>query len=234
MKSSFIISLAVHLTLGFVLMSVVRVSQVRFVPREVYAVKLVSLQEGGSSQKPEMKEPAKEVPQPPPAKPEAKPEEKKPDDLVAPAKESKSQKKGDSRKTVPSSRIEKTTPPSGESGTGTGEGSGPGSGAVTTGDMSLDVGDFPFAYYLATVKRKIATNWRVPGGAAGGVHCSVYFRIRKSGSIDSPAVEVSSGNFLFDQAALRAVVEADPLPALPGGFGDEYLGVHFSFAYEEE
>jgi len=66
------------------------------------------------------------------------------------------------------------------------------------------------------------------------VHCRVYFRITRSGSIDSPAVEASSGSFLFDQAALRAVVEANPLPALPGGFGDEYLGVHFSFAYEEE
>ena len=28
--------------------------------------------------------------------------------------------------------------------------------------------------------------------------------------------------------------EIEPLPPLPGGFGDEYLGVHFSFAYEKE
>ena len=228
MRSAFIISLAVHLALGFISIRLVRVSQVRFVPREVYAVRLVSLQQAGGPQREEMKAPAKETPQ----APAAKPDEKKPDELVPPVKESKSQKKGESKKTVPSTRVEKPSVPSAEAGTGTGEGSG--SGGISTGDMALDVGDFPFAYYLATVKRKIATNWRVPGGTGTMVHCRVYFRITRSGSIDSPAVEASSGSFLFDQAALRAVVEANPLPALPGGFGDEYLGVHFSFAYEEE
>lgn len=232
MRSAFVISLAVHVALGFTLIRLVRVSQVRFVPREVYAVRLVSLQQGGGPLKEEMKAPAKETPQPPAVKPEAKAEEKKPDEFAAPAKESKSQRKGDSRKTVPSSRIDQPSGPPRETGAGTGEGTG--SGGVSTGDMALDVGDFPFAYYLATVKRKIATNWHVTGGASGATHCRVYFRIRKTGAIDAPAVEASSGNFLFDQAALRAVVEASPLPPLPGGFGDEYLGVHFSFAYEEE
>jgi len=66
------------------------------------------------------------------------------------------------------------------------------------------------------------------------VFCRVYFRITRSGGIDAPAVETSSGNFLFDQAALRAVVQANPLPPLPAGFVDQYLGVHFSFSFEEE
>jgi TonB family protein len=227
MRNAFIISLVVHLALGFISVRLVRISQVRFVPREVYAVRLVSLQEaGGRPQREEMKAPEKQ----PPQEPAAKPEKKEPDELVPPVKESKPQKKGESRKTVPSTRIEKPSVPSAEGGMG--EGSGP--GGVSTGDMALDVADFPFAYYLATVKRKIASNWQVPGTTGGLIHCRVYFRITRSGSIDSPAVETSSGNFLFDQAALRAVVEASPLPALPGGFGDGYLGVHFSFAYEEE
>ena len=54
------------------------------------------------------------------------------------------------------------------------------------------------------------------------------------GAIQAPMVESPSGNFLFDQAALRAVTQANPLPPLPDQFEDEYLGVHFSFAYEEE
>jgi TonB family protein len=62
----------------------------------------------------------------------------------------------------------------------------------------------------------------------------VYFRVGRDGSIHSPAVETSSGSFLFDQAALRSVVQAGPLPPLPSGFTDDYLGVHFSFAYEQE
>jgi TonB family protein len=224
MRSAFIISLAAHLILGFTALRVVRISHVRFVPREVYAVRLVSLEEGA----PRKEEPKSPVTAPPQA-PAPKAEEKKPDELVAPEKKPKPQKKGDTEKTIPSSRVEKPA------GTQAGEGrQGQGTGPVTTGDVALDVADFPFAYYISTVKRKIAANWQVPGGSSEAVHCRVYFRIARSGSIDGASVENSSGNFLFDQAALRAVVQADPLPPLPGGFPDAYLGVHFSFAYEEE
>jgi TonB family protein len=229
MRNAFIISLAAHLILGFTALRLVRISQVRFVPREVYAVRLVSLQEGGGQQTEELKAPAKE----PPQAPAPKAEEKKPDEMVTPQKQPKPQKKGAAGKTVPSARVDEGRP-----GPTTGGGSGPvsgtGTGPVTTGDVSLDAADFPFSYYIATVRRKIAASWQVPGGSSAAVHCRVYFRITRSGSIDGASVEGSSGNFLFDQAALRAVVQANPLPPLPGGFPDAYLGVHFSFAYEEE
>jgi TonB family protein len=229
MRNAFIISLAAHLILGFTALRLVHISQVRFVPREVYAVRLVSLQEGGGQQAEDMKAPAKE----PPQAPAPKAEEKKPDELVAPQKQAKPQKKEAAGKTVPSTRVDEPRP-----GPSTGGGSGPstgaGTGAVTTGDVSLDAADFPFAYYIATVRRKIATNWQGPGGSSEAIHCRVYFRVSRSGAIDGASVESSSGNFLFDQAALRAVVQANPLPPLPGGFPDSYLGVHFSFAYEEE
>jgi TonB family protein len=224
LRNAFIISLAAHLLLGFTALRLVKISHVRFVPREVYAVRLVSLQEG-APQKPDIQAPPKE----PERAPAPKVEEKKPDELVTPAKKPKPQKKGDSEKTIPSTRIEKPAAAQGAEGR-----QGQGTGPVTTGDVMLDVADFPFAYYISTVKRKIAANWQVPGGSSEAVHCRVYFRITRSGSIDGASVESSSGSFLFDQAALRAVVQADPLPPLPGGFPDAYLGVHFSFAYEEE
>jgi TonB family protein len=233
MRTAIIISLTVHIAIAFMAMRLVRISQVRFVPREVYAVRLVSLEETGKPRGGGMESPGPATPQvaPPPKEPPKKVEEPKPQDLVAPTKKTKTEKKGKATKTVPTTQIDE---PSSEPGTGQG-GSGPGGpGPVTTGDMALDVADFPFAYYLATVKRKIATNWQVPGTSRESIHCRVYFRIMRSGSIDSPTVETSSGNFLFDQAALRAVIQASPLPPMPGGFSDEYLGVHFSFAYEEE
>ncbi|MBP2680243.1 MAG: tonB [Candidatus Krumholzibacteriota bacterium] len=232
MRNAFIISLAAHLILGFTALRLVRISQVRFVPREVYAVRLVSLQEGGGERPEEMKAPAKETPQPP----APQPEEKKPDELVAPQKQPKPQKKEAAGKTVPSTRVDERTGPTSQGGPGQGAGqrTGAGTGNVTTGDVSLDAADFPFAYYIATVRRKIASNWQVPGGSSEAVHCRVYFRITRSGAIDGASVETSSGSFLFDQGALRAVIQADPLPPLPGGFPDAYLGVHFSFAYEEE
>jgi TonB family protein len=225
MIRAIVISLSVHIALAFVAMRVVRISQVRFVPREVYAVRLVSLQEATRPQKPQgadMSTPPQATPQEPPKKVEPP----KPQELVAPTKKAKGEKKEKATKTAPTAQLEKpSVEPAPEQS---------GSGPVTTGDMSLDVADFPFAYYLTTVKRKIASNWQVPGTSRESIHCRVYFRITKSGVIESPAVEASSGNFLFDQAALRAVVEASPLPPIPGGFTDEYLGVHFSFAYEEE
>jgi protein TonB len=223
MRNALIISLCLHFAVGLVTMRIIKFRQVRFVPREVYAVKLVSLEEAVPP-RPEVTLPKKVEPEPP--LPEI--EEKKQEDLVPPTRKPKPKPKPEPKKTPPPTRIENPPPESAEvDSTLTPD--------VATGDMALDVEDFPFAYYLATIKRKIAANWRVPGTAQGGaIHCRVYFTINKSGSLDPPVVETSSGNFLFDQAAVRAVIQASPLPPLPGGFTDDYLGVHFSFAYEEE
>ena len=90
----------------------------------------------------------------------------------------------------------------------------------------------PISYVVAGILAYFV--WQVPGTQSESKYCRVYFRVGRNGSIESPAVETSSGNFVFDQAALRAVVQASPLPPLPGGFADDYLGVHFSFAYEQE
>ena len=223
MRNALIISLCLHFAAGLVTMRIIKFQQVRFVPREVYAVKLVSLEDAVPPRS-EVTLPKKVEPEPP--LPEI--EEKKQEELVPPTRKPKPKPKPEPKKEVPSTRIEKTPVESAEvDSTLTPD--------VATGDMALDVEDFPFAYYLATIKRKIAANWRVPGTAqGGGIHCRVYFTINKSGSLDTPVIETSSGNFLFDQAAVRAVIQASPLPPLPGGFVDDYLGVHFSFAYEEE
>ncbi len=224
MRNAILISLVLHIVLGAVTIRIIRFRHVQFVPRDVYAVKLVSLEEAVKPQVQETAPPPEEKPEPPPPKIEEPPKE---EELVTPVKAKKPKKKEEPKK-IPSTQIRKqkivestevdtTTTP-----------------AIVTGDMSLDIEDFPFAYYLATIKRKIAANWRVPGTTSGSIHCRVYFRIGRSGAIDSPTVATSSGNFLFDQAAQRAVIQAGPLPPLPGGFGDDYLGVHFSFAYEEE
>ena len=190
-------------------------------------MRLVSLEE---TEKPK---PEKAAP-PPEEKPKEIPpkiEEPKPEELVPPTKQKPTKKKEEPpKKTVPSTRIEK------HKDLETTDADSTAVPDVATGDIALDTDDFPFAYYLSTIKRKIAANWRVPGGSPGGGlrFCRVYFRISSSGSVESPGIETSSGSFLFDQLALRAVIQASPLPPLPSGFSDDYLGVHFSFAYEEE
>jgi len=57
----------------------------------------------------------------------------------------------------------------------------------------------------------------------------VRFIIDRDGTIRDVTTEISSGSGLFDRAALRAVIEASPLPPLPYGYSGTYLGVHLKF-----
>jgi TonB family protein len=57
----------------------------------------------------------------------------------------------------------------------------------------------------------------------------VGFQVLRNGKIVNINIEKSSGRYLFDQAAQRAVYSANPLPPLPDEFGGEHLSVHIEF-----
>jgi len=90
-------------------------------------------------------------------------------------------------------------------------------------------GDFRFAYYLAALRNKIGSRWVPPQGMSGPVKAVVHFRIGRDGQVTLTEVESSSGYAFYDQTTLRALLSATPLPPLPAGYTDEYLGVHFAF-----
>jgi TonB family protein len=97
-------------------------------------------------------------------------------------------------------------------------------------------GDFRFAFYLATLRNKIGSRWVPPPGVdARGrpIKATVYFRVNRDGQISQASVETSSGYAFFDQTAMRALLAATPLPPLPAGFPDTYLGVHFGFEFQQ-
>lgn len=97
-------------------------------------------------------------------------------------------------------------------------------------------GDFRFAFYLAAIRNKIGAHWVPPPGidATGRrIHATVYFRIHKDGQISVASIETPSGYSFFDQTTMRALLAATPLPPLPAGFTDNYLGVHFGFEYQQ-
>ena len=97
-------------------------------------------------------------------------------------------------------------------------------------------GDFRFAYYLATLRNKIGSRWVPPQGVDARnrpIKTTVYFRVHRDGKISQAAVETSSGYAFFDQTAMRALISATPLPPLPAGFTDNYLGVHFGFEFQQ-
>lgn len=100
--------------------------------------------------------------------------------------------------------------------------------AGQAGVTAIEGGDFPYTLYLSNMQNRVGQRWLRPqiGGDARAV---VYFRIERDGTIRDAAITTASGNGSFDRAALRAVLEASPLPPLPFGYSGHYLGVHLTF-----
>jgi protein TonB len=97
------------------------------------------------------------------------------------------------------------------------------------GAVTLNASDFPFAWYLRQVQSKISQKWE--GQARDGNQPQVVFEIGRDGKVTGLKIEKSSGNPLYDQAALRAITEATPLPPLPEEFTESSLRVHLGFNY---
>ena len=102
-----------------------------------------------------------------------------------------------------------------------------------TGVRTLDVTDFPHAWYLRQVLTKVEAAWQRQGQIAEPPQKPlVVVEIQRDGSIATPRIEKSSGNAFYDQAALRAIMEAKPFPPLPKEWTRPTLGVMFSFDLE--
>lgn len=107
-----------------------------------------------------------------------------------------------------------------------------GKSTVANDKVRLDVKEFPFSYYLALLQSRIQANWEPPFNSARQAiskKAVVYFKIHRNGQVTDLRLESKSGDYLFDQAALRAVTLANPLPPLPYDFPEPSLGVHFEF-----
>ena len=105
---------------------------------------------------------------------------------------------------------------------------GPTTGQETGPDLpiTLEGRPFRFPWYLEQLVRKIERNWRP---STNTMRATIYFRIARNGRISEIEVSETSGNFLFDQAAQRAVEASAPMPPLPGEYDGDYLGVFFDF-----
>lgn len=103
---------------------------------------------------------------------------------------------------------------------------------VGSSGLKIDTQDFPFAYYLTILQNRIQSNWQPPYQTAAQqeiMSTVVGFQVLRNGKIVNVSVEKSSGRYLFDQAAQRAVYSANPLPPLPDEFNGEFLSVHIEF-----
>ena len=71
--------------------------------------------------------------------------------------------------------------------------------------------------YIGLVRDKIQQNWNPPPGVAA-VKAKVEFTVLRSGRVGDTKLLASSGNFYFDQAAMRAILMSSPFPPMPEGF----------------
>jgi TonB family protein len=100
------------------------------------------------------------------------------------------------------------------------------------GTMTLNATDFPFAWYLSRIQAKVTEKWA--GKALPGQQPVAVFEISRDGQVSRLAIEKSSGNSYYDQAALRAISEANPFPPLPAEFPGTTLRVHLGFNFNAE
>jgi TonB family protein len=61
----------------------------------------------------------------------------------------------------------------------------------------------------------------------------ITFSVLRSGLVGEVKPEVPSGNFYYDQAAMRAVLTASPFPPLPEGFYKESMEFSVDLIPEE-
>jgi protein TonB len=98
------------------------------------------------------------------------------------------------------------------------------------GSLTLDVTDFPYAWYLRQVLQKVEERWQTQNRSSEPAQKPrIYVEIRRDGSIAPPRIEESSGSSFYDRAALRAITEASPFPPLPADWANPSLRVLFNF-----
>lgn len=98
------------------------------------------------------------------------------------------------------------------------------------GALTLNVSDFPYAWYIQAIHRKIKERW--DGRAIAGKQPAVIFQIDREGRLTRVVVDKSSGNPYYDQIAMRSVAEAQPFPPLPADFPKPVLTVGLQFAFD--
>jgi len=100
------------------------------------------------------------------------------------------------------------------------------------GPVTVTASDFPFAWYIAAIQRKVNERWNQ--WAQPGRQPMVEFSIGRNGTITGLAIEKSSGNSYYDQKALRAISEALPFPELPAEYREPSLKIHFEFTFSQD
>lgn len=85
-----------------------------------------------------------------------------------------------------------------------------------------------YGWYIEGVKNRIYGNWQqwtidAAARASRTMHCAVTFTINRDGSLKDVRVSESSGNYSYDNSALRAVLSSNPVTKLPVDYSGGYV-----------
>jgi len=87
-----------------------------------------------------------------------------------------------------------------------------------------------FGWYAEMIRKIIARNWATNGLAGAQANAAIIsFTISRDGTIRDVRVEQSSGNPAIDNSAWRAVLQSNPLPALPPQYNQSTAPAEFTF-----
>ncbi len=216
-----------HLAILAGLLAAALARPARFVPTRAVAVRLLpagTLRGGAEVAVPETPREKPKIVKveesPPPPSEKAK---------LLPAKEEKKKPSVPAASATQPKPREAPVPPAGE-GAREGEGGPVGAGGnVGLGGARFDQPGFDYPYYVKQMVVTIFTNWWKPTRDVPTSAVVVHFRIARDGTISEAEVVHSSGLPFFDRAALRAVLDSNPLPPLPLEFVGNDVGVSVSF-----
>jgi periplasmic protein TonB len=90
-----------------------------------------------------------------------------------------------------------------------------------------------FGYYVDLMRSQISRHWSTAGLANDSRRAMVAFTILKDGTVTDAKIGKPSGNYTLDAAALRAVLESSPLPALPPGYDKDSAPVELWFQVKQ-
>jgi protein TonB len=90
-----------------------------------------------------------------------------------------------------------------------------------------------FGYYVDLMRSQIARHWSTAGLAGDTHRVQITFTILRDGTVRDAKIAQPSGNYTLDSSALRAVLEASPLPQLPQGYDKDSAPVELWFQVKQ-
>ncbi|MCK4936468.1 MAG: TonB family protein [Elusimicrobiales bacterium] len=102
-------------------------------------------------------------------------------------------------------------------------------GSAEPSGIRTDFSDFPYPWYISLVRNSLSNKWMTKMPSSGDMRAVIFFSIKRDGTIKNLKVEKTSGNRLFDNAALSSVESAAPFDSLPDDFIEKKLSVHVEF-----